>query len=117
MKLQILTELPYNNKRDLIKFLKTQKFDYKMSARNNPADKSAAWRHDRIVKALVAIAESTKFRLGYCVKCNREIPLRRLLVEPETIWCIECAKKMEQKAKKTNWFQKIKSRFQRRKQY
>ena len=114
MKLWLFTELPYENTRELIKFLKAQKFDYKMSLRNNPADKSAAWRHGRIVTALVAVTASTKFRLGYCVACNREIPRKRLLVDPETIWCVECAKKMEQREKR-NWIQTLIIKFLNRK--
>ncbi len=110
MKLGIITELPYKNKGALIKFLKAQKFDYKMQVRNNPGDKAAAWRFDRTSKAIIAITENSNFRLGHCVVCGQKIPRKRLLADPETVWCIECAKKMDQKSNE-NWLQTLITKF------
>lgn len=101
------TALPYKNKGELIKFLKAQKFDCKLSLRANPADKATAWKFDRLVKALKLITESPDFHPGYCIKCKIEIPQKRLLILPETIWCIECSRKISQK--KPGWLLRLNS--------
>lgn len=44
-------------------------------------------RADDVANALKRIE---KGRYGYCKRCNKEIPAKRLELIPETIYCVEC---------------------------
>lgn len=36
----------------------------------------------------------------YCVQCNRIIPLKRLLAVPNTNYCVDCLRRIENELKK-----------------
>lgn len=45
----------------------------------------------RLEKSLELLDDSD---FGYCRECEEEIPFARLMVMPETVFCVRCAEKM-----------------------
>lgn len=45
---------------------------------------------ERATDVINALKRIEKGRYGYCKRCNKEIPEKRLELIPETIYCVEC---------------------------
>ncbi len=45
----------------------------------------------RLEKALKMLAEPD---FGYCYECDEAIPFARLMIMPESVYCVKCAEKM-----------------------
>ncbi len=50
---------------------------------------------DRLEDIKNALVRIEKGRYGYCKRCNKEIPLKRLELVPETSYCVECESQMK----------------------
>ncbi len=48
----------------------------------------------QLVKIESAFKRINSGEYGYCLGCDEDIALRRLMVDPTNIYCIECAEKM-----------------------
>ena len=49
----------------------------------------------RINKLRFAFTKVDKEGYGLCLECDEEIPIKRLLILPESIYCTECASNRE----------------------
>lgn len=50
---------------------------------------------DRLEDIKNALVRIDKDRYGYCKRCNKEIPAKRLELVPETSFCVECESQMK----------------------
>ena len=50
-------------------------------------------RKDDLVKIETALRRIESGEYGYCVVCDEEIDIRRLMVSPASLCCIDCADK------------------------
>ncbi len=53
-------------------------------------------RQIELQKITVALKRMENNEYGYCVKCEEEIKIKRLELDPSALLCIECANKLEQ---------------------
>lgn len=51
-------------------------------------------RQHQLVKIETAFQRIKSAEYGYCLSCDEDINIRRLLVDPTNTYCIECAEKM-----------------------
>lgn len=51
-------------------------------------------RQLQLVKIESAFQRINSGEYGYCLNCDEDIDIRRLMVDPTSIHCIECAEKM-----------------------
>lgn len=65
----------------------------RMDAINNRSITEAALRQaDQKLKALKQVyAKIDDEDFGVCLKCNNPIPLGRILIRPESLYCVRCA--------------------------
>lgn len=65
----------------------------RMDAINNRSITEAALRQaNQKLKALNQVySKIDDDDFGVCVKCNGEIPLGRILIRPESLYCVRCA--------------------------
>lgn len=52
-------------------------------------------RQLQLVKADAALQRIESGEYGYCLECDEDIDIRRLMVDPTNTHCIECAEKMD----------------------
>ena len=50
---------------------------------------------ERLLDVRNALKRIEKGRYGYCKRCNKEIPLKRLELIPETIYCVDCERQLK----------------------
>ncbi len=50
---------------------------------------------DRLTDFRNALKRIEKGRYGYCKRCNKEIPEKRLELIPETIYCVSCESQLK----------------------
>lgn len=52
--------------------------------------------NERLVNIESAIERIEKGRYGYCKRCNKDIPEKRLELIPETKYCVDCESAVKQ---------------------
>lgn len=50
---------------------------------------------ERLVNVANALKRIEKGRYGYCKRCNKKIPEKRLELIPETIYCVDCESQLK----------------------
>jgi RNA polymerase-binding transcription factor DksA len=50
---------------------------------------------ERAADVTNALKRMEKGRYGYCKRCNKEIPQKRLELIPETIYCVQCESELK----------------------
>jgi len=65
----------------------------RMDAINNRSVVEAALRKskEKLKNLNTVIGKIDSEDFGLCVKCNKEIPLGRILIRPESLMCVNCA--------------------------
>lgn len=65
----------------------------RMDAINNRSITEAALRQakEKLKKLNIVLENSGTDDFGKCAKCKKEIPLGRILIRPESIYCVNCA--------------------------
>ena len=65
----------------------------RMDAINNKSVNEAALRKSimRLEALKYGLKNSNNESFGYCVRCNLEIPMGRLLLQPQSRSCVNCA--------------------------
>ncbi len=65
----------------------------RMDAINNQAVTQAALRtaEDKLKKLNIVLSNIGDKDFGLCLKCRKPIPLGRILVRPESLYCVNCA--------------------------
>ena len=65
----------------------------RMDAINNRAVTESALRQaiDKLSKLRLVSTKFGSADFGICLKCKKPIPLGRILVKPESIYCVNCA--------------------------
>ncbi len=66
----------------------------RMDAINNQAVTESAMREkqEKLKKLKIALSKVGSSDFGICVKCKQAIPLGRILIKPESMFCVNCAK-------------------------
>jgi DnaK suppressor protein len=66
----------------------------RMDAINNRSVAEAGLRQaqDKLSKLKFALSKIDTDEFGLCRKCNNEIPLMRLMLMPQSLFCVHCAK-------------------------
>lgn len=66
----------------------------RMDAINNKSISEAALRQaEEKLRNLHRVASQMgKDDFGLCLKCRKTIPLQRILIRPESLYCVQCAK-------------------------
>lgn len=66
----------------------------RMDAINNKTINEAALRkqEDKLKKLDYALSKVDDEDFGRCAKCSGEIPLGRILIMPQSIYCVRCAR-------------------------
>lgn len=66
----------------------------RMDAINNKSISEAALRQarEKLQKLNYVLGKVGSTDFGICHKCGKSIPLGRLLVKPESLFCVECAR-------------------------
>jgi DnaK suppressor protein len=66
----------------------------RMDAINNRSVNEAALRQiEQKLKDLNRVLEKAGNKdFGICLKCKRPIPIGRLMIRPESLYCVQCAK-------------------------
>lgn len=60
---------------------------------NEAALRMSESRLERLERALTSLYEPD---FGYCAECEEPIPFARLMIMPETQFCVECAEKLNE---------------------
>lgn len=65
----------------------------RMDAINNKAVTESALRQaqERLKMLQYAFSKVGSDDFGYCMKCKRQIPVGRILIKPESAFCVNCA--------------------------
>ena len=68
----------------------------RMEAINSKSINEAALRtsKERLVKLERAVTMLYNADFGYCKECEEPIPYARLMIVPETVFCVQCAERM-----------------------
>ena len=68
----------------------------RMEAINSKSINEAALRtsKERLVKLECAVTMLYDDDFGYCKACEEPIPYARLMIVPETVFCVQCAERM-----------------------
>jgi DnaK suppressor protein len=66
----------------------------RMDAINNKSVNDAALRQaeEKLKKLNYVLKKIGSEDFGKCVKCGQEIPLGRILIKPESVYCVRCAR-------------------------
>lgn len=66
----------------------------RMDAINNRAVMEAALRQaeDKLLKLKAVLQKLGSNDFGICLKCRNPIPIGRILIRPESLYCVNCAK-------------------------
>jgi len=66
----------------------------RMDAINNKSVTEASLRQaqDKLRNLLYVASQIGTKDFGLCLKCKRPIPLGRILIRPESLFCVNCAK-------------------------
>jgi len=66
----------------------------RMDAINNKSVIEAALRQaeDKLKKLNYVLTQVDKEGFGHCVKCGKNIPLGRIMLVPQSRYCVNCAK-------------------------
>lgn len=66
----------------------------RMDAINNKSVTEAALRQaeDKLKNLNRVLSQVGTKDFGTCLKCHKQIPLGRILIRPESIYCVNCAK-------------------------
>lgn len=66
----------------------------RMDAINNKSITEAALRQseEKLMNLQRVLAGIDKKDFGMCLKCHKQIPLGRILIRPESLYCVNCAK-------------------------
>jgi DnaK suppressor protein len=66
----------------------------RMDAINNKSVAEASLRqaHEKLEKLHYVLSNIGKPGFGNCMKCGKEIPVGRILIRPESVYCIQCAR-------------------------
>ncbi len=66
----------------------------RMDAINNQSVTESALRQaeEKLRRLKYVLSKLGSEDAGICVKCRKPIPLGRLLIKPESIYCVNCAK-------------------------
>ena len=69
----------------------------RMDAISNKSVNDASLRNaqDRLLKLRYALNAIDKPGFGICAECDKEIPLGRIMIMPESILCVRCAEQYE----------------------
>ena len=65
----------------------------RMDAINNKSVTESALRQaeDKLDKLKYVLSKVGKPDFGVCLKCKKPIPLARVLIKPESVYCVNCA--------------------------
>lgn len=66
----------------------------RMDAINNKSVNDAALRQaeEKLKKLNYVLKKIGSEDFGKCVKCGQDIPLGRILIKPESVYCVRCAR-------------------------
>jgi len=66
----------------------------RMDAINNQAVTQASLRQaeDKLKKLKMVLSKVGDKDFGLCMKCKQSIPMGRILIRPESMYCVNCAK-------------------------
>jgi len=66
----------------------------RMDAINNKSVAEAALREseEKLKKLNYVLTKIDNKEFGYCARCKKEIPFGRLLLMPQSIYCVNCAR-------------------------
>jgi DnaK suppressor protein len=66
----------------------------RMDAINNKSITEAALRQseEKLVNLQRVLSKIDEKDFGICLKCHKQIPFGRLLIRPESLYCVNCAK-------------------------
>lgn len=66
----------------------------RMDAINNKSVTEAALRQaeDKLNKLKYLLSKIGSPDFGLCMKCKTQIPIKRILIRPESLYCVNCAK-------------------------
>lgn len=66
----------------------------RMDAINNKAVTESALRQaqDKLYKLKYVLSKIGSEDFGICMKCKTQIPIGRILIRPESLYCVNCAK-------------------------
>lgn len=66
----------------------------RMDAINNKAVTESALRqaHEKLNKLNYVLSKIGSEDFGICMKCKTQIPVGRILIRPESMYCVNCAK-------------------------
>ncbi|MBW6492500.1 MAG: TraR/DksA C4-type zinc finger protein [Lentimicrobium sp.] len=66
----------------------------RMDAINNKSVVEAALRQaqDKLEKLRYVLTKVDSSEFGTCLKCHQPIPLGRILIKPESMYCVNCAR-------------------------
>ena len=66
----------------------------RMDAINNRSVTEAALRQaeDKLNKLKYLLSKIGSSDFGLCMKCKTQIPIKRILIKPESLYCVNCAK-------------------------
>ncbi len=66
----------------------------RMDAINNKSITEAVMRQseEKLVNLQRVLSKIGKIDFGVCLKCHMQIPIGRILIRPESLYCVNCAK-------------------------
>lgn len=66
----------------------------RMDAINDKSIAEAALRQaeHKLLSLEVVLSKANEKDFGICQKCKRQIPLQRILIRPESLYCVHCAR-------------------------
>jgi DnaK suppressor protein len=66
----------------------------RMDAINNKSVTEAALRQseEKLLDLQRVLSRINEKDFGLCLKCHKQIPLGRILIRPESLYCVNCAK-------------------------
>ncbi len=66
----------------------------RMDAINNNAVSESALRQaqEKLIKLKYVLSKIGSSDFGICIKCKIKIPVGRILIRPESMYCVNCAK-------------------------
>lgn len=66
----------------------------RMDAINNKSITEAALRQseEKLMNLQRVLSRIDEKDFGMCLKCHKQIPLGRILIRPESLYCVNCAK-------------------------
>lgn len=66
----------------------------RMDAINNKSVVESLLRQaeDKLNKLIYLLSKIDSAEFGLCIKCKNPIPIKRMLIKPESLFCVNCAK-------------------------